>query len=106
VFSSGVTIAMKSASLAAPLVSRELAGQAVDWQKEYSATLQSGIDTFRAYVSAWYDGSFQDVIFSYRRQPEVRGMICSILAGYAWDNTNPFVNQPTRLQTVVSLCQG
>ncbi|CAA0091621.1 Menaquinone reductase [Zhongshania aliphaticivorans] len=106
VFSSGVTIAMKSASLAAPLVNRQLSGQEVDWQKEYAHPLQSGIDTFRAYVNAWYDGSFQDVIFSYRRQPEVRGMICSILAGYAWDQSNPFVSQPKRLQTVVSLCQG
>lgn len=106
VFSSGVTIAMKSASLAAPLVSRELAGEQVDWGTDYATQLQRGIDTFRTYVTAWYDGSFQDVIFSQRQQPEVREMICSILAGYAWDETNPFVRQPQRLQTLVELCRG
>lgn len=105
VFSSGVTIAMKSASLAVPQVNRELAGEDVDWQQSYAAPLQLGINTFRAYVNAWYDGSFQDVIFSYKQQPEVRGMICSILAGYAWDQSNPFVSNPKRLQTVVSLCR-
>ena len=106
VFSSGVTIAMKSASLAAPLVSRELQGQTVNWDTDYARTLQRGIDTFRTYVTAWYDGSFQDVIFSARQQPEVRDMICSILAGYAWDDNNPFVRQPARLQTLVELCQN
>ncbi len=105
VFSSGVTIAMKSASLAAPQVNRELAGEDVNWQQNYAEPLQLGINTFRTYVNAWYDGSFQDVIFSYKQQPEVRGMICSILAGYAWDQSNPFVSNPKRLQTVVSLCR-
>lgn len=105
VFSSGVTIAMKSASLAVPLVNRQLTGEDIDWQADYARPLQSGIDTFRVYVSAWYDGSFQDVIFSSTQQPKVRAMICSILAGYAWDKNNPFVKQPGRLQTVVALCQ-
>jgi flavin-dependent dehydrogenase len=105
VFSSGVTIAMKSASLAVPQVNRELAGEDVNWQQNYAEPLQLGINTFRTYVNAWYDGSFQDVIFSYKQQPEVRGMICSILAGYAWDQSNPFVSNPKRLQTVVSLCR-
>jgi hypothetical protein len=32
-------------------------------------------------------------------------MICSILAGYAWDETNPFVADPEkRLQMVAELC--
>ncbi len=105
VFSSGVTIAMKSASLAAPLVSRQLNGEAVDWQEEYAAPLQLGIETFRTYVNAWYDGSFQDVVFSSRQQDRVRAMICSILAGYAWDTGNPYVREPARLDTLVSLCR-
>lgn len=105
VFSSGVTIAMKSASLVAPLVSRQLLGGAVDWEKEYAVPLKLGVDTFRTYVNAWYDGSFQDVIFSGKQQPEVRGMISSILAGYAWDTANPFVKESRkRLNTLVALC--
>jgi len=106
VFSSGVTIAMKSASLVAPLVDRQLSGNSVDWENEYARPLKLGVETFRTYVNAWYDGSFQDVIFSTRHQPEVREMISSILAGYAWDTNNPFVREPgKRLASLVALCQ-
>jgi flavin-dependent dehydrogenase len=106
VFSSGVTIAMKSASLAAPLVARELAGEAVDWEQAYAIPLRLGVEVFRTYVTAWYDGSFQDVIFSNRQQPEVRAMIASILAGYAWDTRNPYVRESRRrLAALVELCR-
>jgi len=105
VFSSGVTIAMKSASLAAPLVNRALSGGEVDWETEYAQPLRLGVDTFRTYVTAWYEGSFQKVIFSQGQQPEVRAMIASILAGYAWDTNNPFVRESRRrLNTLVALC--
>jgi len=105
VFSSGVTIAMKSASLAAPLVSRSLAGSDVDWEQEYARPLRQGVDTFRTYVTAWYDGSFQKVIFSKEHQADVRAMIASILAGYAWDTNNPFVRESQRrLTALVELC--
>lgn len=55
VFSSGVTIAFKSASLAATLVSRQLKGESVDWDVEYTRRLKLGVDTFRAYVNVWYE---------------------------------------------------
>ncbi len=107
VFSSGVTIALKSAELAAPLVARKLAGDNVDWENEYSKPLKSGVDTFKTYVKAWYDGRFQQVIFYEDQDPKVRAMISSILAGYAWDQQNPFVAQSEkRLNTLVELCQG
>jgi hypothetical protein len=33
-------------------------------------------------------------------------MICSILAGYAWDSNNPFVSESRRrLDLVVNLCR-
>ncbi|MFA5631146.1 MAG: NAD(P)/FAD-dependent oxidoreductase [Porticoccaceae bacterium] len=106
VFSSGVTIAMKSASLSAPLVARQLAGGAVDWEREYAEPLRLGVDTFRTYVGGWYDGSFQKVIFSPRHQPQVRAMISSILAGYAWDTANPFVRESRRrLAALVEVCR-
>lgn len=107
VFSSGVTIAMKSASLAAEVLDRQFNGEVVDWNAEYALPLQRGVNTFRVFVDAWYDGRFQDVIFHSEQQPEVKAMICSILAGYAWDEANPYVkNARSRLDTLVALCRA
>jgi flavin-dependent dehydrogenase len=107
VFSSGVTIAMKSASLAAAILDRQFKGEIVDWQTEYAMPLQLGVNTFRVFVDAWYDGRFQDVIFHQKQLPEVKAMISSILAGYAWDKTNPYVsNARSRLDTLVKLCRA
>jgi flavin-dependent dehydrogenase len=107
VFSSGVTIAMKSASLAAAILDRQFKGESVDWQAEYATPLQRGVNTFRVFVDAWYDGRFQDVIFHAKQQPEIKAMISSILAGYAWDEANPYVsNARSRLDTLVELCRA
>lgn len=105
VFSSGVTIALHSAQLAAELVARQLNGQAVDWQTEFANPLMVGVNTFRTYVNGWYDCSFQDVIYARNPQPEIRQMISSILAGYAWDENNPFVaKSEKRLKALAELC--
>lgn len=104
VFSSGVTIAMKSASLIAPLVERHLSGGKVDWNREYDIPLRQGVDAFRAFVDSWYRGGFQDVIFHPGQQPEIKAMICSILAGYAWDRSNPYVADPVRLKVLEEHC--
>ncbi|MFF7707607.1 tryptophan 7-halogenase [Pseudomonas sp. NPDC007930] len=107
VFSSGVTIAMRSASMAAALLHRQLQGEAVDWQGEFATPLQRGVDAFRAYVEGWYAGYFQDVIYYPDAQANIREMICSILAGYAWDESNPFVREPQRrLRMLAEVCQG
>jgi flavin-dependent dehydrogenase len=107
VFSSGVTIAMKSASLAAAVLDKQFKNETVDWQKDYAETLQRGVNTFRAYVDAWYDGRFQDIIFYDKpQQADIKAMISSILAGYAWDQANPYVkNAHSRLNTLVELCR-
>jgi flavin-dependent dehydrogenase len=106
VFSSGVTIACKSASLAAGLVDRILRGGAVDWQREFVDELYVGIETFRACVDAWYDGSLQRIIFNRPRElNDVSRQITSVLAGYAWDRANPFVRSPRRfLRLVDEIC--
>jgi flavin-dependent dehydrogenase len=105
VFSSGVTIAMRSSSMAARVLDRQLRGEAVDWTNEFEIPLRKGVDTFRAYVKAWYDGRFQDIMFAKNQPAGIRGMICAILAGYAWDETNPFVADPERrLDMVAKLC--
>lgn len=107
VFSSGVTIAFKSASLAAECIARMWQGESVDWQKDYAVPLQAGVNTFRAFVQGWYDGGFQDVIFHEHSSPEIRRMISSILAGYAWDVNNPYVAEPQRrLKVLRELCQA
>ena len=107
VFSSGVTIAMKSASLAADTLHRQLQGEDVDWATDYAAPLQAGVDTFRVFVQAWYDGRFQDVIFAPQNaNKKIRGMLSAILAGYAWDLDNPYVkDSKRRLNTLAELCK-
>ena len=93
VFSSGVTFATESGLLAAKLVSRELEGDYVDWDKEYVEHMQQGVETFRTYVNYWYDGTLQDIFFfSHNSNQEIKRQICSVLAGYVWDLSNPFVS--------------
>ncbi|WP_367990419.1 NAD(P)/FAD-dependent oxidoreductase [Vibrio sp. NTOU-M3] len=99
VFSSGVTIAMKSAQFAVDCVVRQLNGETVDWQKEYADPLMVGVDTFRTYVEGWYQGTLQDVIFYQNPNPRIKQMISSILAGYAWDEANPYVKESKRRLT-------
>ncbi|MEI2512835.1 NAD(P)/FAD-dependent oxidoreductase [Acinetobacter soli] len=106
VFSSGVTIALKSSSLAIPLVERTLKGEQIDWLTEYEQPLRQGIQIFRAYVEAWYSGEFQDVVFSTLKNPEIERMIASLLAGYAWDMNNPMhKNAKRRLATLAEYCR-
>ncbi|ENM5758481.1 NAD(P)/FAD-dependent oxidoreductase [Vibrio mimicus] len=96
VFSSGVTIAMKSAQLATSCVVRQLNGESVNWQTDYAQRLMVGVNTFRSYVEGWYDGTLQDVIFYEEPNPRIKQMICSILAGYAWDEENSYVKDSHR----------
>ncbi|ODC04469.1 FAD-dependent oxidoreductase [Terasakiispira papahanaumokuakeensis] len=106
VFSSGVTIALKSASLAAHALIRRYQGETVDWATAYTVPLMQGVNTFRTYVEAWYDGRFQDVIFYPDPEPTIKAHISSILAGYAWDKSNPYVvESERRLNTLATLCR-
>lgn len=106
VFSSGVTIALKSAHLAANVLARQLAGERVDWASEFEEPLKIGVETFRAFVEGWYDGSLQDVIYYERRDETVSRYICSVLAGYAWDTRNPYVGKAKqRLHVLAQFCR-
>ncbi|WP_420547177.1 NAD(P)/FAD-dependent oxidoreductase [Curvivirga sp.] len=103
VFSSGVTIALKSADLAAPLVKKQISGEKVDWTKEYAAPLKNGVDCFKAFVTAWYDGRLQKIIkYPPQDDNQIKRMIVSILGGYAWNEDNPFVRQPTKYLDMVA----
>lgn len=104
IFSSGVTLATVSSQTAAHLVVKKLNGEEVDWQKDYMDFMQRGVDTFRSYVMGWYDGTLQKIFFAEERNDEVIRQICSVLAGYVWDETNPYVkNHSTYLQRMVRL---
>ncbi|NAZ98262.1 NAD(P)/FAD-dependent oxidoreductase [Vibrio toranzoniae] len=107
VFSSGVTIAMKSAQLAVECVEKQLNGEKVDWERDYADPLMVGVNTFRTYVEGWYSGTLQDVIFYQDPNPKIKQMVCSILAGYAWDQTNPYVkDSKRRLTTLAEICRS
>ncbi|MEP6664481.1 MAG: tryptophan 7-halogenase, partial [Verrucomicrobiota bacterium] len=102
IFSSGVTLALASANRAAKCITRQLRGETVDWQRDYADEVMQGINTFRAYVSAWYDGTLQDIFFAAQSNPGVMKQICSVLAGYVWDKKNPYVEQPERALPLLS----
>ena len=91
IFSSGVTFAMESGNKAAKLVGNFLSGKQVDWQTEYTDYMMQGINTFRSYVSGWYDGTLHEIFFAKNINPTMKKQICSVLAGYVWDLDNPFV---------------
>ena len=90
VFSSGVTVAVESAWRAQELVGRYLRGEDVDFDKEYRQYIMSGVDAFRAYVKSWYSGDLQKIFLTNTSADNIKKKICSVLAGYAWDDTNPF----------------
>lgn len=106
VFSSGVTLASVSSQLAAHLVIKKLKGEQVDWEKEYTQPMMQGVDTFRTYVMAWYDGTLDTIFFADNPVQAYKNQICSVLAGYVWDTNNPFVKESrasvTKLARVIS----
>jgi flavin-dependent dehydrogenase len=96
VFSSGVTLALASANRAAKLTGRHLRGEAVDWQKDYAEFLMQGVNAFRTYVTGWYDNTLPQIFFAAQKSPDITRQICSVLAGYVWDTSNPYVSQASR----------
>jgi hypothetical protein len=82
---------MESGSQAARLTIRHLRGEAVDWEEDYTSYMMRGINTFRAAVNGWYDGRLQKIFFFPAQPLLLRKQITSMLAGYVWDERNPFV---------------
>lgn len=93
IFSSGVTLATVSSQTAAHLVIRTLNGEEVDWEKEYMQPVMQGVNTFRSCVTAWYEGTLDTIFFSGQQDQHIKSMICSVLAGYVWDESNPYVKE-------------
>ena len=96
IFSSGVALALASSQRAAQVLTRHLRGEPVDWQIEYADHVMQGINTFRAYVGAWYDDRLPQILFAANKNPDIMRQVCSVLAGYVWDKTNPYVTQADR----------
>lgn len=90
-FSSGVTLASVSAQKAAHLVIKKLNNEDVDWEKEYMEPCMQGVNVFRTFVNEWYSGDLHTIFFSKNQNEEMRRQISSVLAGYVWDDSNPFV---------------
>jgi flavin-dependent dehydrogenase len=91
VFSSGVTLALESANKVAELIIKELKGEKVDWQKDYEDYMMIGINVFREFVYAWYDGKLGKIVYSKNKSEIIKNSISSILSGYVWDENNYFV---------------
>lgn len=103
VFSSGLTIALKSSELAATILDRSFSGETVDWDKDYADALMVGVKAFRTFVESWYEGSLQTVIFNQPKENnDIKRMIISMLAGYAWDKNNTFVRDGERPLPIIA----
>jgi hypothetical protein len=103
VFSSGVTVALKSADLLIEPLLRQLNGKQVDWDQEFVKPLSVGVECFKAFVEAWYDGSLQQIIMNPSPKDElIRRHIVSVLAGYAWDENNIFVRNARKYLPMVA----
>ncbi|HEY4935349.1 MAG TPA: NAD(P)/FAD-dependent oxidoreductase [Puia sp.] len=104
VFSSGVTLATVSSQIAGKLVIEKLNGREIDWENEYMKIMMQGVDTFRSYVMAWYEGTLDTIFFANDQDLLIKSQICSVLAGYVWDLENPYVkNHKTWLHRLASM---
>lgn len=97
VFSSGVAFATESGMLAAKLFLKESQGITVNWETEFTGYMKSGIGVFTTYVKEWYTGNLQTIFFHQPADPDVKRKICAVLAGYVWDENNPFVKKHDNL---------
>ncbi len=93
VFSSGMAFATESGMLAAKLIHKEFQGIAVNWEEEFTGYMKRGIGVFTSYVKEWYTGNLQTLFFKRPENEDVKRKICAVLAGYVWDDTNPFVRK-------------
>jgi hypothetical protein len=61
---------------------------------------------FRTFVSTWYSHELQDIIFFGEKNPNIKRMISSVLAGFVWDKNNPYVaKSDRRVRVLAELCR-
>ena len=95
-FSSGVTLAVVSGARAANIVVKKLSDFPYDWEEEYMKPTLSGVEVFRTFVKSWYDGTLPTIFFGAHLDYHFKRQICSVLAGYVWDQNNPFVTKHSK----------
>jgi flavin-dependent dehydrogenase len=91
VFSSGVTLALESSHRAAKLAHAQLSGEAIDWDKDYTAVMDRAVGVFRVFVHTWYTGELQKVLMHQGKDDRIKRAITAVLGGYVLDERNPFV---------------
>jgi flavin-dependent dehydrogenase len=94
VFSSGVTLAMESAVLAARLTKRHLTKETVDWAAEFDMKIRGATDVFQAFVESWYQREFEAIVFAKRKLPRIVRQITSILGGNVLRDDNSLLPDP------------
>lgn len=94
--------AIESGARAADLIVAQLNGEEADWQQDYEAHMLKGIAVMRTYIEGWYDGRLRRLFFSNNKPEKIKSQITSVLAGYVWDETNPFVNRSEKTLNLLS----
>lgn len=107
VFSSGVSLALETALLAAGLVDRTLNGDEVSWDQEYDAVVDRAVAVFLELIESWYKDELLTIFFTPRKPGRLRRQIASILGGHVLRQDNPFVTDPKgRLDALLSQVQS
>jgi flavin-dependent dehydrogenase len=89
VFSSGVHLALNSATIGADVVDAFLRG-APDYAvrtKAFERTVRRGIDTFSWFIHRFNQPAFEAVFLSIRRPPKIERAVLSLLAGDVFDQS-------------------
>lgn len=106
VFSSGVTLALESSNRVSDLIIKELNGEKVDWQKDYEDYMMIGVNVFREFVYAWYEGKLRKIFYAKNKSDKIKQSIASILSGYVWDENNYFVKDTKKkIDALVTLSE-
>ena len=59
--------------------------------------MEQGIKVFTTYIKEWYSGNLQTLFFHQPEDTDVKQKICAVLAGYVWNDENPFVKKHDNL---------
>jgi flavin-dependent dehydrogenase len=81
VFSSGVTLALESSSIAATLIDRSLSGESVDWEADYDGPVGRAVGVFRTFVRSWYADELPRLIFGPKRNAGIKKAFTGVLGG-------------------------
>lgn len=102
IFSSGVCLAITSGFRAAELTIKEILGEEPNWENDYANFLMEGVEVYRTYVNAWYEGDLKTIFFTKQDNHEFKTQICSVLAGFVWDKNNPFVTKHKKILKTIA----